>query len=400
MKTKLTLGLLSLTAIVFSGCVGQPSITKITEEEAFKYEKAYLNEYNQIKSQSNEIKSSGLWIQPLNKKSECKIYIENQSNSKYYWDGDCKEGFAYGLGRQFEIGKNSDIEIIGIYNGNNSYPEFYIKNNNLKNEISQGDILNGYYVKTYITDDNFNFDVLYTYGYFSKDIRKKPGLFASVSPLGKYKPYFLKVYPNFSYKFNEYQNGRFGHTFQILDKNKMANSILYDVNGIGVIMSNNKPIKRIILPENYYAHSFKIFEEIKNATQIAIQSQRKALLVNKEYKSKVCNNNKNVDFMSNQKYKFICDEDKRIEKLKELLAINKSKLEEEKKYLDSVSLKQMQIKIEQEKVSAMKRANEQRSWDSINQSIQNMNTNMQMQQLNNNLMMYNLMPKTHNVYIH
>lgn len=392
--------LLAGSVLILTGCVGQPSVSTISEERAFSFEKEYMNKYTQIQKQSVERKELGDWVQAINKKNECKIYISNPNIAKYYWDGDCKDGFATGLGRQFEIGNNIDLETIAIYNGGKNEPDFFIKNDFLKNEISQGDILGGYYVKTYISDENFNFDILYSYGYFSRDINKIPGLVASVSPIGKYKPYLLKVYPNFSYKINEFPNGKIGHVFQILDENKIANSILYDVNGQAAIMSNNKPVEKIILPQSYFIHSFKIIEEIKNATQIAIQSQRKALLINSEYKSKICSNEVKVDFISNEKYKLICSEDKRIEKLKELISINKNKLEEEKKYLESVNLKQMQLKIEEEKVSAINRANQQRSLDSLSQSLNNMNSDLQMQQLNNNLMMYNIMPKKHHIYLH
>jgi hypothetical protein len=54
----------------------------------------------------------------------------------------------------------------------------------------------------------------------------------------------------------------------------------------------------------------------------------------------------------------------------------------------------------QRRAAAAEEANTQRAWDSLNRSIQNTNTNMQLQQLNNNIMMYNLTPKRYDVYLH
>ena len=98
-------GLLVATMYLFSGCVGQPSIPKVEEAEVGTYEKNYMSEYENIKKQSENYKPAFKWVQPKNKKEECKVWVGYnpqddrtiKSGYAFYWDGDCKDGYADGL---------------------------------------------------------------------------------------------------------------------------------------------------------------------------------------------------------------------------------------------------------------------------------------------------------------
>lgn len=58
-----------------------------------------------------------------NKKEECKVYVSINPNDdktkkadySLYWDGECKDGFAYGLGREIENTMLSNLQQIGYY---------------------------------------------------------------------------------------------------------------------------------------------------------------------------------------------------------------------------------------------------------------------------------------------
>ena len=68
-------GLLVATMYLFNGCVGQPSIPKVEEAEVGTYEKNYMTEYEKIKKQYENYTPTFRWVQPKNKKEECKVYV-------------------------------------------------------------------------------------------------------------------------------------------------------------------------------------------------------------------------------------------------------------------------------------------------------------------------------------
>jgi hypothetical protein len=95
----------------------------VDETEAFKYERKYLAEYQSIK-ESHIVQSIVKWIQAANKNVPCKVFIGTSKNKdrtldvnhKAFWDGDCKNGYANGLGRHFETGtiRNQDAIVICV----------------------------------------------------------------------------------------------------------------------------------------------------------------------------------------------------------------------------------------------------------------------------------------------
>ena len=154
--------------LLISGCSSTPKLPLISEEEAFKYEKEYLAEYEQLKSDFSD-QSAVKWVQPLNKNSPCKVYVgiskeEDRTlddNYKIYWDGGCKNGYANGLGREFERATVLNMEALAIYKGKEEKPEYFVQTYQLDNKTQEGDISNGYFVETTINEDNFNFDINY-----------------------------------------------------------------------------------------------------------------------------------------------------------------------------------------------------------------------------------------------
>lgn len=91
----------------------------------------YLDEDIQIKSQINlppPQTENENWVDT--QKSKCKIFAssefkKNDPTVKFYWDGECKDGYAIGLGREFTIGKQTYVEAIGEYKGGKNIPQYF-----------------------------------------------------------------------------------------------------------------------------------------------------------------------------------------------------------------------------------------------------------------------------------
>ncbi len=416
-------GLLVATMYLFNGCVGQPSIPKVEEAEVGTYEKNYMTEYEKIKKQYENYTPTFRWVQPKNKKEECKVYVsidptDDKTIKSYYslyWDGECKDGYAYGLGREIENTMLSNIQQLGFYSKGiaQDYCSMFdpLNGYNIDGECSYGDKPN-HYVKTMVDEKGGDLKISYEFGVeMSKDA---PMMVMRTYPFYDIVEYF-KSYPNFSYVIvdlttNEFDNRKY--EFNIEDhKTGKYNGYGFATMKQGFTnageMSNGTLVRRVQLPQSYFNNANTIFSEIKKEANIALEAQKKALIIKEKYKNKICKDSVKVDFMDNKEYKAICKEDEKIAQLKTKIDAKLAQIEQQKQAKRQQQNEQRLIQAReaeaiaaQRRAAAAEQANNQAAWDSVNRSIQNMNNNIQMQQLNNNLMMYNYMPKRYDVYLH
>ena len=410
-------GLLVAIMYLFSGCVGQPSIPKVEEAEVGTYEKNYMSEYENIKKQNGNYKPAFKWVQPKNKKEECKVWVGYnpqddrtiKSGYAFYWDGDCKDGYADGLGSAFETAQFADRQQIAIYSKGN--PDTYCVNLDPLNGITkEGECLYytdkpSHYVKTMVDEKGGDLKISYEFGVeMSKDA---PMMFMRTYPFYDVVEYF-KVYPNFSYVIsdlttNEFDNRKY--EFNIIDRKTGK----YNGYGFATMkqgftnageMSNGTLTRRVQLPQSYFNKANSILEEIKNEANIALEAQRRALVIKEKYKKKICKDSVKVDFMDNNEYKAICKEDEKIAKLKTKIDAKLAQINQEKQAKREQMGQERLIQAREAEAAAAQRRADAAEQANFNQSLKNLNDSLQMQQLNNNLMMYNFMPKRYDVYLH
>ena len=115
---KLTTKLSIVAAVLLlTACASGPRKVSMTEAMASE---------NQIitaaKSQPAPPQLEKLYTQPINKTEPCKLPTSKdqleRKNFRAYWDGDCKDGYAYGLGRDIALSDTHHVEEITIHNGN------------------------------------------------------------------------------------------------------------------------------------------------------------------------------------------------------------------------------------------------------------------------------------------
>lgn len=417
-------GLLLGSIYLLSGCVGQPSLPKVDETEVNKYEKAYMLEYEAIKQKISNNQQSFKWVQPNNKKEECKVWVGYDPNDDrtiksgyaFYWDGECKNGYSDGLGSAFEISQFANRQQIAIYSKGN--PDTYCVHLDPLNGITrEGECLYytdkpSHYVDTAIRERNNDLELSYAFGLgLSKDL---PAMIMKTYPFYDVVEYF-KTYPNFSYTItdltkNEFDNRKYEFNIKEHKNNKFNGYSFATMKKGGTNageMVNGTLVRRVQLPQSYFDKADSIFSEIKNHANIALEAQRKALIIKEKYKNKICKDDVKVDFMDNNEYKAICNENEKFAKLKTKIDAKLAQIEQQKQAKRQqqneqrlIQAKEAEAIAAQRRAAAAEQANNQASWDSLNRSLENMNHNMQMQQLNNNLMQYNLMPKRYDVYLH
>ena len=162
--------LLTILAVsIISGCASSGTqYPKISHEDAASFEKLLLDKYV---ARSQKVAPEKLYVQPTNKKEKCKLPTSSDQlqrrNFKAYWDGDCKNGYAYGLGRDIAISDTHHVEEITIHDGTFDYKQkpiiFYDFVNNFVRYEFRGENM---FEKTGLTEkydiQNNNLNVLHT----------------------------------------------------------------------------------------------------------------------------------------------------------------------------------------------------------------------------------------------
>ena len=415
---KYGLGLI-VVSLIFSGCIGKPSLPQIDDAEAFSYIKEYEAKYEKVKEQNKNLESSFKWIQPKNKKEQCKIYVGINSNDDktlkldyiLYWDGECKSGYASGLGREIEKTMIEEEHQIGFYEGGKAinYCTYSIPLEGIQKEgeCSYLSSKPEHYVATIINDKQGNLEIKQHIG-VSASINT-PVMYVEQSPFNPIVT-FIKGYPNFGYVITDFTKDEFDiRNFQFDIKNNQNGKIIK--NGFGFAsmkqggvnageMINETLVRRVQLPQSYFDEVDNIFNEIKTHVNIALDAQKKAQIIKEKYKTKICKDSINIDFMDNNEYKDICNEEKKFEELKNKIDEKLAQIEKQKQAKREQINQQKIIQIQQTQTAAAIMSANAQQQANTNQSLQNLNNNLQMQQLNNNLMMNNLMPKRYDVYVH
>lgn len=411
-STVINLILLGILTAAFSGCGS--NLAQIDDTEAFYYIKKYEAENQQIIANNQNIQKPVKWIQAANKKEACKLYVGYNPNDdrtlksdfKIFWDGSCKNGYAYGLGREFERGFLTNMDAIGLYSGGEKKPEYFIQKDNLENKTEEGDINNGNFVITTIKDDGLNFDITYQYGHFQREVKDNEYYIFS-SPFSPNIRY-IKGFNNYGYVIDDISRNEFDNRNYNLDikdlKTGKYNGFSFVTLKNGSINSgeivNGSLIRRVQLPQSYLNNANNILSEIKNAGQVALDTQKKALMVKQQYKDNICKDSVKVDFIDNNEYKAICNENEKIAQLKIKIDAKLAQIEQQNQAKRQQQNQQRVIQVQEAQAMAAQRQAAAAETANFNQSLQNLNNNLQMQQLNNNLMMNNMMPKRYDIYVH
>jgi flagellar biosynthesis GTPase FlhF len=96
------------------------SAKSISFADATSYENALV-----VKDRPSIERPKMLYSQPVNKKVPCKLPTSEdqlaRNNFRSYWDGQCKNGYAFGLGRDIAISDTHHVEEITIHNGTSDH---------------------------------------------------------------------------------------------------------------------------------------------------------------------------------------------------------------------------------------------------------------------------------------
>ncbi|MDD2697189.1 MAG: hypothetical protein PHF17_00160 [Arcobacteraceae bacterium] len=383
-----------------------------------QYEIDYLKEYEDIKKQIPELKIA--WVQPKNKKEDCKVYVDYHDKNptldesyKLFWDGECKDGYAYGLGREIVKANLEDNWQIGIYEKGIPTGGIIIKDN-LHNVLTEGEANYGgsmYAVTRVISEENRDINIVYKSGISGS--KNEPALFVATSPFWNQTQVYQKAYPNFCYGLAHHSNNdeqTVDFLFSLYDKNGKRHGWAIEKNknqNMQTAEYINGNRQTITFPKEYNGKADEIISEISQAEEKAFNAQNQAQLVKKQYLRKICKESVKVNFMDNEEYKEVCDDkaekelmakiDAKLQKLTQAKIVRIEQKKQEQQQLSEQLYRQQQLAIQQRQVEEQESArNSNQVIQGINQLTQNLNNinynsqirqqNFQLQQLNNNLM--------------
>jgi hypothetical protein len=386
-------------------------------------------EYNEIKKgfKDNTITK---WVQPSNKKEKCEIEVNfgtidrTQDDSyKLFWDGECKNGKANGLGRVFESSDIYEQSLVSIYKNGKISNACFVKrefeNTTLMGECRGNELdldFDFLKIKNNGADNNFklmNKRKLYThqkptYNVITKiydslqkfNIEQKYGTYGNIyTPilLNVKSPFTItdidfKLFYNYGYQFTKYNSGR--KWYGTMNQNAVAHGYQYIIESNGekraAEANNNNFVKRAILTNQFVQHFKDIENEVYEATLKSKTAYKKAKIIKEKYKNKICTDSIKVDFMSNNRYKEICKEEEFIAKLQEKINAKLALIEQKKHNQNLVNAEKAKATAQFMQAAAQNRAANASEQRNFNQSLQNINTNMnwqntnfQLQQMNN-----------------
>lgn len=393
--------LLWLSIVVLLGGCAAPNIP-FTEEYAFSFEKQYINEYEQIIAQDKQRHTIVKWIQPANKKENCKIYTgvseandrAEKESFKIFWDGECKDGYAYGLGREIVIlDMFNSQEQVGIYKNGMADGGYcvrkYINDSSIAMVNGECNYDGGaeYIVRIDIKKDPKTFNTLLHFGYGIMNV--SPNLFVIDEPFFGSRQ-LIKAYPNFAHIIFDMSNNEFEeyNTMYIINSRLIDNGIAIKIFKQGYIRIWDVSSGTLFTsyPQSFIKHVSSIQNEILEAEKLALAAQEKALIIKQNYLDKICKPSIKVTFMDNDKYKAICTDS---EKLKEIFNKNMEIANMQKQQIREQIHRQNIENAAAIQAYAAQRQAEIAQQQVFNQQIQNINQNLQMQQQNFQLQQIN-----------
>jgi hypothetical protein len=284
--------------------VAKPSSIKKTlsfndKQRLANYETNYLKEYQQLIKNQSPYRI--MYVQPVNKVEDCKVWVVGRSDfieiapigQAYYWDGQCKNGYADGLGREFLMDERFNKWTLAVYK--DAMPTYFIEQDSISRTYIEGLFdsrrltwlgVTKYYLDSYVMTQiglqNYATQINLIEHSFSDENSTR---------------ILLKEYPNFKYKSFEYPLDSLtsvDYEFALYDENNVRN-------GWGFFKSKNSEYYGsfeyiddrpylIPLPIEFRRKYTYIMDEIYWAGRQALKAQKHALKIKQDYIEKVCSN--------------------------------------------------------------------------------------------------------------
>lgn len=284
------------------GTTGQngTQVRKLSSDEAFAFIRDQKTKATTLQPQESE----PLYVQPLNKTEPCKLQTDKEqqdrNNFQAFWDGKCKNGFAFGLGRDIAISDTHHLEEITTYGDNGKIIDspsvlYDFVHNVVEYRYIKGENVQMAIFREVISNDAGNFSVTYSTGLWD---RAGNGQGTYWSPFDS-QVTLVNIKDNVFYRFVKNDiAGTISPTTPIFGSDTLEKESRA-VGGYAMAAFSNGQIRHfkmkdgrpefVLLPESYTSHISVIQQEISNSQAKISADIEKAKRMEKEYLYFACN---------------------------------------------------------------------------------------------------------------
>jgi len=260
------------------------------------------------------------WVQPVNKKEPCRMHAvardawwANEEN-RAFWDGECRSGYAYGIGREFATIRGELSSWLVDYKEPGKQPTYHLVTHYDRKVVQLKAASPPYYAElSYQVNEaptGANFTTTQSYGDFSQN-----RIYRQVHVAGTDQVLRVMALPNKNSYFARFRSDT------VLTENMWwtadatgqltgyAVGIQKGESGVTVRhqqLEANKAPQEARLPETYLRHLTDVNSKINQNLGNSETLLREAFVAVNIYKRRVCQGQVAVDFVSPEIYGRIC----------------------------------------------------------------------------------------------
>ena len=289
------------------------------------------------------------WVQPSNKKEACKIFFAtqlspgdtppwNNKKNRYYWDGECKSGYAIGIGREFEEVDGGLRSALADYKEVHKEPSYYLDTDYDRNTVTfRSKRAPLFAALTYSLRDEQSKKIVLV-GFELTDFEENK-VFLQHTIAGGDDVHYAMTLPNK----NRYMvlrnsnpiNSRYIVAPLLANGDKTGYGILATDNGINkqvrnLYYSTATDFEDVVISASYRARLIEIDTAITKKIDATSGLLEESYAAISKYKRKICKGEVKVSYVDNEIYGRICLEDGELSRFAKI--IDEAKASKEARY--------------------------------------------------------------------
>ncbi len=268
-----------LSTLLLFGCASRvdlayPEAKMVSDETVASLHEPYIKKFSTTK-QSYIAKVE--WVQPINRNEPCLIYSSVDVNEEYLsfrnnfhamWDGECRDGYAYGLGLEFVYYDDVEGFALAEYSGGKTTPMYYTHKYSNDNYTWQGDI-NADLTIRYSIDKSGENDItigsIYNeYPVYNMQIDTKNAQIV-----------LHKIYPELSYHIIHDVYPGSTQMYMIMDNHNYEMNAIASYTNYGTVVysfSSDMNYGGVNLPKSFHDTMFEVAHEVLTVAEKAINA--------------------------------------------------------------------------------------------------------------------------------
>lgn len=388
----------AITLVAASCATTGAGIRTMSYEEAAGFENSLIARGRQTIEQPEP-----LFTQPANKQEPCKIpttksQIERK-NFRAYWDGDCKDGFAFGFGRDIAISDTHHLEEITIHAGNgefNANKPFalydFVNNKTTYGVLGEKHPESSFMHQT-ITNDSSHFTTQFNLGVTDENGNQ---FLLTASPFDPRKLY-INHQGSVGYRLTDF-TGAPGASNQPSRAIEILDAHTGVAGGVRIVQFRNgtiehqkldsggQVVERAVIPQEYVKHLLAKISETQEALATANARIQKAQQMEREYLYMACNGKHTIKGLDTAIATKICSwRDQFKDPYEKALANYQQQIEQWRQQAAAQEQQLAQQRVYQAQLVQQQAIANQQAWQNINNALQSTSNqiNQQNQQTQN-----------------